>query len=385
MSGAEAQGAGWWRTTAYAAGAAGGIASAGLAVGAFGLHMLTAARPGQETRPSTIVGVDATGGSPSVTLVGHNADLPGIVGLAGPSGRLLAGAPHARGHGWQRDVWAVEGTPGLLVEPGQGVFVTPDPWFDLADPFGWQPNHDQFDTVDGPLAVTRAGPGDAGRAVVFVHGRAGQRHTGWWVAPTAAEAGWATVMPAYRNDADGAARTGRYLLGGEWVDLASVLGRLGRDGISEVVLVGWSMGGNICASYLRERQRNRSAFVGHPRVAGLVLDAAALDWGLVLRQLARARRIPRQAAPLVMTWGQMAARIDWRDLNHLADPSHLDLPVLAIHGVDDQVVPVEVTESLAAALPDARPVLFDDGGHCRSVNVAPGRYLTELRRFLDAL
>jgi hypothetical protein len=292
MAAVQATGRSRWRGAAFAAGGLGGVAGAGVFAGAaMGMRSLTRARPRGHNPPAAATRVRSDGGSVFVTLDGPAADTPGVVGLVGASGRLVAGPPARVDGGWERHVSGLGGAPSLQVAADDPVVVCGDPWTDWPDPFGLSPTTEQFATADGLLTVTTAGPADGGRAIVFVHGRGGHRHTGWWLAPTAADAGWGTVMPAYRNDASGASVTGRYLLGGEWVDLAAVLGRLRARGVAEVVLVGWSMGGNICASYLRQRHRAPGAFADHPTITGLVLDAAALDWGQVLRRVASARRV----------------------------------------------------------------------------------------------
>jgi uncharacterized protein len=387
MSDVTAPRSGWGgRPAAVAgAGAAGvlGLSLAGAAVA--GLDALVRARPGRQAPPALVVEVrrsEVPGCSVRVTLTGPGADEPGVVGLTADRGRLVAGPATRTELGWERDAAPLPGVRSLALEGGQQVAVVADPWHGCPDPFALGATSTTVDTSDGSLAVTNVGPADASRAVVYLHGRGGQRHTGWWFAPTAVELGWRVVMPAYRNDREEGPVTGHYLLGGEWVDLAAVLDQLADDGVHEVVLVGWSMGGNICASYLRQRHRDPDRFAHHPRPVGLVLDAAALDWRRVLERVASSRRLPRRLATLVMAYGRLAARIDWRDLDHLADAEHLSLPLLAVHGTDDDVVPVEVSRLLAADLPHVQLELVEGGRHCRSVNVEPGRYLGAFRRFL---
>jgi uncharacterized protein len=389
MSEALAPRTGWTHHPAAFAGvgAAGvlGLSLAGAAVA--GLDALVRPRKPRVGAPATVVAAEPSplsGCSVRVTLAGPGADEVGVVALRTDRGRLVAGPATRTAEGWVRDAAPVPGLRSIAVEAGDQPTVEADPWRDCRDPFGFGATVTTVDTDDGPLEVTSVGPADATRAVVYLHGRGGQRHTGWWFAPTAVEAGLRVVMPAYRNDRGGPA-TGRYLLGGEWIDLAAVLEQLATEGVEEVVLVGWSMGGNICASYLRQRGRDPERFAHHPTPIGLVLDAPALEWRRVLEHVASHQRLPRQLAALVMAYGQFAARIDWRDLDHLADPEHLSLPVLAYHGTDDDVVPVEVSAELVERLPAARFELVPGGRHCRSVNVDPGRYLAAFRRFLGAL
>jgi uncharacterized protein len=373
-----------------------GVGAVGLAgLSAFsaamtGFNALVAVRRGGPRPQATVVAAEP---SPRpahwlrLTLTGPGADEPGWVGVAATRGRLLGG-PVARRDpdgAVTRDCARLPGLASPPVGPGATVTVTADPWAGCRDPLGLGEETYEVASRLGPLPVTTVGATRSRRAVVFVHGRGGVRATGWWLAPACATAGWRCVMASYRNDEDGGFSTGRYLLGGEWVDLAVVLDHLAADGVDEVVLAGWSMGANICASYLRQRHRRPRRFAHHPRPVGLVLDAPALDWGAVLSHIAASRRLPTGLVPLAMAYGQHVRRVDWGDLNHLADPRHLALPVLAFHGVEDTVVPLEVSERLVERLDDVRLEAFPGAGHCRSVNLDPERYLGALGRFLSRL
>jgi pimeloyl-ACP methyl ester carboxylesterase len=376
------------RAIAYTAGAAGllGASMAGALMA--GLDALVRVRPrgiAASARLLELAPSPEDGCEIQVTLTGPGADQPGFAGLFAGRGRLLAGPATRVATGWRRHARALPGSPAPVLGVGDEVRVTADPFADCDDPFALGARTSQLMTRLGPLKVTEARPADgSSRAIVYLHGRNGHRQTGGWLAPSALQADWRIVLPSYRNDED-SAHTGRYLLGGEWEDLAHVLAALGRDGVDQVVLVGWSMGGNIAASYLRHRHRSPQLFAGHPRPVGLVLDAAALDWGPVLRHAAHQRRLPGRMAPAVMTYGQVVRRIDWRALNHLSDQGHLDLPVLAFHGEQDDTVPVEVSEALATALPHVHYEPFAGAGHCRSVNVDPRRYLETFQAFLVEL
>jgi uncharacterized protein len=235
----------------------------------------------------------------------------------------------------------------------------------------------------GPVTATSVGPATSDRAVVFVHGRGGSRATGWWIAPTCPDRGWRVLLLAYRNDEGGPDGHGRYLLGGEWIDLAVALEGLAACGAREVVLVGWSMDGNIVASYLRARAHEPERFAHHPRPVGLVLYAPTLEWKRVIAHVARRHALPGGLASLVTAYGALAAGLDWRGLDHLTEVDHLRLPVLLYHGTDDDLVPVASSEQFARQLPHVELVVVPGAGHCRSANLDPGAYLTRLARFLE--
>jgi uncharacterized protein len=379
------------RPTAPALAGMWAVGLAGLSMGgvaARGFHAVVAARPGGPPPPATVVDVAPSpraGCATRLTLAGPGVDQAGWGAVIAARGRLLAWPVERRTSAGAvvRDCAPLPGAPQPLLEPGTSVAVTADPWIGCEDPLRLGARTAEVATGLGSLPVTTVGPQRARRAVVFVHGRGGARATGSWLAPVCQAAGWRCVMAGYRNGVDGAPSTGRYLLGGEWVDLVAVLDHLAADGVEEVVLAGWSMGGNICASYLRQRHRRPGRFAHHPAPLGLVLDAPALDWGAVLGHVARTRRLPRVLVSLAMTYGQLVRRVDWRDLDHLAAPEHLALPVLVYHGEEDDAVPVALSRRLADTLEDARLEAFPDAGHCRSVNLDPDRYLAALAGFLE--
>ena len=355
------------------------------AFGYAGLRLLVATRPAPPTPPATVVAVDAArpDGSRALTLTGFGCDDPGWLSLTTSDGNLLLSPPREpTPEGCRRDVHPV-GQDHVPLQGGTRGVVGRDPWTGNRQPFGRPAVDVVYPSPDGPIHATVVGPTDAADAVVFVHGRGGLRTTGWWIAPTCADRGWRVVMPSYRNDVDGPDGRGRYLLGGEWVDLAVVLDGLASTGVERVVLTGWSMGGNIVASYLRARHRTPERFTHHPEVAGVVFDAPALDWGSTLRHVARDRRIPRVLPPLVMTYGQLAGRIDWRDLNHLTDLDHLHMPMLTFHGEADEVVPLTVSHQLSAGASNVDIYTTADARHLRSANLDPAGYLTRLGAFLD--
>jgi pimeloyl-ACP methyl ester carboxylesterase len=369
---------------------AGALGIGSLATGlasAAGMRALVSPRPASHTRPvpATLLSCErASDGRFLLTMSGPGAQLVGWVGISLDDGRrLLAGPAVAADGGSVRTASVLAGGSDGLPGPGE-VQVTPDPWVGSNDPLRLGEQLFEVGTPEGPLAVTSCGDRDASRAVVFVHGRGGRRTTGWWFAAEALATGRRLVLPAYRNDPGEGPTTGGYLLGGEWCDLAAVLDHLASEGVRETVLIGWSMGGAICAGYLRARHRDPQRFSHHPAVTGLVLDAAALDWGPVLGHVAGQRRLPSPLVPAVMAYGQLRAGTCWQELNHLADPAHLRLPIVAFHGERDDVVPVELSRRLASSLPQVELHTMADAGHCRAINQDPEFYLAQVRPLLAA-
>jgi alpha-beta hydrolase superfamily lysophospholipase len=139
------------------------------------------------------------------------------------------------------------------------------------------------------------------------------------------------------------------------------------------------MGGAIVTQFME-----RSPLA--PRVAGLVLDAPALNWKAVLSFNATRMGFPSFSA-LPVEWA-IDARIDpdWDSLDALQHPQDFHLPILLFHGAEDKVVPISTSDEFAEQLP--RWVTYyqvPKAGHTESWNVAPGLYARRLAAFLAAL
>src|SRR5881394_1145972 len=162
----------------------------------------------------------------------------------------------------------------------------------------------------------------------------------------------------------------------EWRDLQAAARYAVAHGASRLVLVGYSMGGAIVAQFM---QRSPLA----SRVAGLVLDAPALNWKRVLEFNATEMGLPGFTA-LPVEWA-IGARIDadWDSLDALQYPEDFHLPILLFHGEDDKVVPISTSDDFAAELP--RWVTYyraPHAGHVEAWNVAPRLYERRLHAFL---
>lgn len=232
------------------------------------------------------------------------------------------------------------------------------------------------------IPVGRAGHrrGRATTWAIVVHGINSDPQVGLRIAPTLHRAGLASLLITYRDDLgaprspDGFHHQGQT----EWRDLAAAV-RFALDrGARRVVLVGYSMGGALISQFMQH-----SPLAG--RVAGLVLDAPALDWEEILRFNATEMALPALAA-LPVQW-VIGARIDadWDSLDAARHPDAFRPPVLLFHGSDDSLVPIESSEEFARALPPGRVSYFavPEAGHTQAWNVAPRLYERRLLRFLN--
>lgn len=221
-------------------------------------------------------------------------------------------------------------------------------------------------------------PGRSRTWAIVVHGHNGSPEEGLRIAPTLHRAGLPTLLMTYRDDL-GAPESpdGYHHLGlTEWHDLGAAARYALAHGARHLLLVGYSMGGAIVAQFME-----RSPLA--PRVAGLVLDAPALDWRAILESNATKMGLPSVAA-LPLEW-MTGARIDvdWDSLDALAHSDDFHLPILLFHGGDDRLVPISTSENFAAALP--RWVSFFQvpaAGHTEAWNVDPGLYDRRFEAFL---
>jgi pimeloyl-ACP methyl ester carboxylesterase len=245
----------------------------------------------------------------------------------------------------------------------------------------------------GPLPGWIVRPARRGRSrdwAVLVHGRGARREETLRAVPVLRDAGWTSLVTAYRNDRDAPrGPDGRYNLGlSEWRDVEAAMAYAVSHGARRIVLLGWSMGGAVVLQAL-----DRSPLAD--RVAGVVLDSAVVDWGVVLRHHGRLHRVP---SPLVHVATDLmgssrsrrivgvrepidVARTDW-----VARADELRRPMLVIHSDGDDFVPIGPAVALAGRRPDiVRFERWQVARHCREWNFDSTRWERVVREFVSGL
>ncbi len=181
---------------------------------------------------------------------------------------------------------------------------------------------------------------------IVVHGINGNREDDLRITPALHADGLPTLLITYRGDVGApASPDGLHHMGlTEWLDLQSAARYAFSHGAKRLVLVGYSMGGAIVSQFME-----RSPLA--PRVAGLVLDAPALDWKAILSFNASEMGLPSFAA-LPVEW-MIGARIDadWNSLDALQHPNDFHLPILLFHGTNDELVPISSSDAFVKELP----------------------------------
>jgi non-heme chloroperoxidase len=170
-------------------------------------------------------------------------------------------------------------------------------------------------------------------------------------------------------------------------DVAAVLAALGKR---PAVLVAWSYGGRVVGDYLRAYGADRIgaiAFVSAisaarndviaPRFAALFPDALSADRSVAEPALRRfvelsyapgfrldeATRTARLAAELRVPPVAREAMLKRGRLDYDDVLAKLDIPVVCMHGTDDNVILPISSEQIAAAVPNAKISRYTGVGH----------------------
>ncbi len=229
----------------------------------------------------------------------------------------------------------------------------------------------------GPMPAWKIGSRTRTWAIV-VHGINDSPEAGLRLAPFLRHTGLPALLITYRDDIGApSSPDGLHQMGlTEWRDLESAAEFALANGAKRLVLIGYSMGGAIIAQFV---ERSRLA----KRVAGLVLDAPALDWQAILSFNAEQMGLPGFSSKPV-EW-MIGARIDadWNRLDAIDHSEDFRLPILLFHGSEDQVVPISTSEAFAQELPAHVTYYRVPGaGHTQAWNVDPMLYEAHLRSFL---
>jgi len=231
---------------------------------------------------------------------------------------------------------------------------------------------------------------DTGRWVIQVHGRGVRRTETLRAVPVFHDAGYSSLLVSYRND--GVAPESidrRYALGGsEWRDVESAMQYAVDHGATDIVLMGWSMGG---ATVLQAA--TRSEFARYLR--GIVLDSPVIDWVDVIDHQGRAAHVPaliRNRAvhlvggPLAGALTGIAEPIDLTKLDFVRRAGDLRWPVLLLHSTGDDYVPAGPSKALAIERPDIVTFEeFDTAHHVRLWNYDEPRWTGAITRWLAEL
>lgn len=346
-----------------------------LVVAAIGWHFSDAVLVPDHSDWSRSTRVEALAPGRIVLARNEDSERPGVYGLEWTGGHAIVGAVVAEDADTvTRRLRAVRGY--LVPEMNVGVdsyVYSGDPRQALGLPFRDVQVPDEL----GPMPAWYV-PARGDTWAIVVHGINSDPRVGLRIAPTLHRAHLPALTIGYREDLGAPpSPDGFHHMGlTEWRDLQAAARYALAHGARRLVLVGYSMGGAIVTQFM---QRSPLA----SRIAGLVLDAPALDWRRILEFNATEMGFPSFAA-LPVEWA-IGARIDadWGSLDALRHPDDFHLPILLFHGEDDKVVPISTSDDFAAELP--RWVTYyraPEAGHVEAWNVDPRLYEYRLRGFL---
>lgn len=300
---------------------------------------------------------------------------PGVYGLEWPGGHAIVEGVLSSGPGTvTRRLRALQGqlAPGTKVDLDSTVYQG-NPKQALGLPYTNVKVPDEL----GPMPAWLI-PGRSRTWAIFVHGINANREDGLRIAPIMHASGLPSLLIAYREDV-GAPRSpdGHHHMGQtEWRDLQAAASYALAHGAKRLVLVGYSMGGAIVSQFME----NSSLA---PDVAGLILDAPALDWKAILSFNAKQMGLPSFLADPVEWAIDLRIKPNWNSLDALDHSTSFHLPILLFHGLEDEVVPISSSDAFAKELPSwVTYYRVPYAGHVESWNVDPARYAQRVSAFL---
>jgi uncharacterized protein len=229
-----------------------------------------------------------------------------------------------------------------------------------------------------------------GRWLIAVHGRGVRRQECLRAVDVAGRCGYTSLLVSYRNDGDAPlSADGRYGLGDtEWPDVEAALDYAVAHGATEIVLMGWSMGGAIS---LQVATRSAHASL----IRGVILESPVVDWAETINyqtDIQHAPRIVSAAARRLISspWARKLTgqdeSIDLSRLDFVARADELTVPILLMHSADDGYVPPYASRALALARPDI--VTFDEftiARHAKLWNYDADRFNEDIGGWLSRL
>ena len=228
---------------------------------------------------------------------------------------------------------------------------------------------------------------NAGTWAIIVHGKGGTLEESLRIVPMLHDRGHPIMVINYRNDI-GEARdpSGYYTYGvADWADLAGAVLYTRDMGAEDHILVGYSYGGSIIASYLTQsplRNFTRATILDSP-----VLSLEdTVDYRATLTKVPLIGiEVPQLVTNLAKNIAEWRFGIDWEATNYLAQTAQIHSPMLIFHGTKDTSVPVYTSRVMELTRPDITTLVVTDAGHTRSWNVDSAMFDAAVNEFLDGL
>jgi uncharacterized protein len=316
--------------------------------------------------------------SPGQVVLSRSKDTlrPGVYGLEWPTGHaIVEGVLSSDANAVTRRLRTLQGhlAPGTKVDFDPNVYRgNPEQALGLA--FANVKIPDELGAMPAWLI-----PGRSRTWAIVVHGINGNREDDLRIAPILHRAGLPSLLITYRQDLGAPPSPDHHHHMGqtEWRDLQSAARYALAHGAKRLVLVGYSMGGAIVSQFME------SSSLAHD-VAGLILDAPALDWKAILSFNAKEMGLPSSAADPVEWAIDLRIHPNWNSLDAFDHPGDFHLPILLFHGTDDEVVPILSSDAFAKELSGwVSYYRVPYAGHIESWNVDPALYAQRVSAFLS--
>lgn len=323
-------------------------------------------------RDTTVVAL-----APGAVVLSRSTDTlrAGVYGLQWPGGHAIVEGVLRRGADTvTRRLSALRGhlAPGARVAVDSRTYEG-TPTETLGLPFARVAVPDELGAMPAWLV-----PGRSATWAIFVHGINANRYDGLRIVPPLHASGLPTLLIDYREDIGApASPDGKHHMGlTEWRDLQAAARYALSHGARRLVLVGYSMGGAIVAQFMERSP------LAH-RVAGLILDAPALNWKPILSFNSTEMGLPSFAADPVEWMIGLRIDADWNSLDALRHTAAFHLPILLFHGTGDTLVPISTSDAFARALAGWVTYYRVPGAeHVESWNVDPQLYDQRVTAFL---
>jgi pimeloyl-ACP methyl ester carboxylesterase len=229
--------------------------------------------------------------------------------------------------------------------------------------------------------------GEADTAILMLHGRrrADLSET-LRIMPTLVELGYPVLALAYRNhDQSDMNPDGFYHYGAsEWQDLVTGLQYLTAQGFEDVIIYSYSLGSAVTLEAVKVLRDDPS--LSGVTVHALIMDSPFIDPRTIFRQGAKNRGLPlaNQLADSALWIAARRSGVEWKLLDQRLYAATFSLPLLLIHGAEDQTTPVtlidEFSDTYAGSLEYLR---VDEADHTEAWNKDPEGYEARVRSFLS--
>lgn len=223
--------------------------------------------------------------------------------------------------------------------------------------------------------------GDDDTWAIYTHGKGADRGEALRMIPIITDAGLTSLVITYRND-DGVptSESGHHDYGlTEWYDLEAAVQYALDYGASDIVLVGYSMGGGITANFLYQSDLA-------DEVVGVILDSPMLDFRDVIDFGGERRGLPSLLTGVGELVAGLRFGIDWDATDYTNRFDQFASPILLFHGDIDRTVHKRTSDQLATERADIVTYVEAPGaGHVRAWNVDQDRYAQAVTSFIEGL